>query len=152
MTVAGSTVTDKEMEADIRSNLDLILGATSGLSGGLTQITQLFSDKNVVTTSPANLDLNALLSGTPITITANFGSGYRTAAGSILTGRGQIKLSNISFGSQGIGGDLLATFSNITKDGVPFLNGGLSGSVKLTQKTEDSGDISGYVTFNGLKI
>ncbi|MBW1719792.1 MAG: hypothetical protein JRJ43_09575, partial [Deltaproteobacteria bacterium] len=61
----SSIITDQEMEQEIKQNIDLIFGITSGFSGGLTELLTIFSDKNVVTTSPATIDLNSLLAGAP---------------------------------------------------------------------------------------
>ena len=51
----SSVITDPAMEAEVRQNIDFIFGLTSGFTGGLTELATVFSDKNVVTTSPADL-------------------------------------------------------------------------------------------------
>ena len=145
--------TDKGMEEEIRQNIDLILGVTtSGLSEGLTELTELFSDENVVTISPAELSLSSLLSGTPITITANFGSGYTTTTGSVLSGNAQLVVSDVVFEDQEMGAAFSGTFNNIVKDGVAFVNGQVSGALSLTPQTADSYDIAGHITFDDFQL
>jgi hypothetical protein len=148
----SSVVTDKAMEAEVRQNLDFIFGLTSGFTGGLTELMTVFSDKNVVTTSPATLSLTDLQSGTPITISANFGSGYTMKSGSVMSGSAQLVISNLVFGSQGMGADFSGTFNNVMKDGVLFANGQLSGNVLLTENADETGDVSGQINFNNLTI
>jgi hypothetical protein len=148
----SSIITDQEMEQEIRQNIDLIFGITSGFSGGLTELTTIFSDKNVVTTSPAEISLTSLLSGTPITITANFGSGYTMTSGSVMSGSAQIVISNVVFGDQGIGADFSGTFNNVMKDEAPFVNGQVSGNLLLTPSSGDKKNVSGQININNLSI
>lgn len=149
----ASVVTDKAMEQEIRRNIDFIFGITSGFSGGLTELTTIFSDKNVVTTSPATLDFSSILAGTPITIKANFGSGYTMKSGSVMSGSVQIVISNVKFSTQqGMGADFTGTFNNIKKDGAPFVNGKVSGNLLLKQRSDKKNNLSGQITFNDLNF
>ncbi|MCD6197916.1 MAG: hypothetical protein J7K15_04990 [Deltaproteobacteria bacterium] len=148
----SSIITDQEMEQEIRQNIDLIFGITSGFSGGLTELTTIFSDKNVVTTDPAEISLTSLMSGTPITITADFGSGYTMTSGSVMSGSAQIVISNVVFGDQGIGADFSGTFNNVMKDGAPFVNGQISGNLLLTPSSGDKNNVSGQININNLSI
>ncbi len=148
------TVTDHAMESDIKQNIDLIFGTTSGSSGGLTEITAIFEDENVVTISP-ELDLMGILSGAPVpttTITANFGSGYRIESGHVMAGSARIVLSNIQFNNAGLGANFSATFDNVTKDGAPFVNGQLSGSIFLTEGAGDASNVSGQIAISNLTV
>ncbi|MBW1938350.1 MAG: hypothetical protein JRI67_06225, partial [Deltaproteobacteria bacterium] len=144
----SSIITDTEMEQEIKQNIDLIFGITSGFSGGLTELLTIFSDKSVVTTSPATIDLNSLLAGAPITITANFGSGYTMDSGSVMSGSAVLEVSNVVFSAQGIGADFSGTFNNVMKDGAPFVNGQVSGNLLLGE----GGAVSGQINFNNLYI
>ncbi len=146
-----SVITDKIMEQEIKQNIDLIFGITSGFSGGLEELLEIFSDENVVTTSPAELSLDSLLSGTPITITADFGSGYTMESGSVMSGNAQIMIFNVKFGMEGMGADFTGTF-NVMKDGAPFVNGQVSGSILLTPGANDTSIISGQIIVSNLSV
>lgn len=148
----GPTKPDSEMEREIRQNIDLIFGITSVFSGGLTELTTIFSDKNVVTTSPEKIDLATLTAGTPITITVNFGSGYTMASGSVMSGNAQIVVSNIIFSSQGMGADFSGTFNDIRKDDVQFVNGQITGKLLLSEGASEITDISGQINFNNFSL
>jgi hypothetical protein len=158
LTIGGGGVTptptppagDSAMEQDIRGKLDLILGLGSAVD--LSALTALFEDESVVTTAPAELSLAALMSGAPITISANFPPGYRMDDGSSISGSALIRVSNVVFNSAGLGADITATFTNIVKDGAPFANGGFNGSVSLSQGAGDSATVSGFLTFNNFEL
>ena len=145
----SSTVTDKAMEKEIKQNIDLIFGLTSGFSGGLTEIKTVFEDENVVTTTPAELELGSLLGGTPITVTANFGSGTMVS-GSVMSGNAQLVVSVNA--TQGLGADFSGTFNNVMKDEAPFVNGQVSGNVLLTEGAAEKTNVSGQININNLSI
>ncbi len=151
----SSTVTDKAMEKEIKQNIDLIFGLTSGFSGGLTEIMTVFEDENVVSMSP-ELDLMGILNGAPIpsplTINANFGSGHRMESGAVMAGSARIVLSNVQFSNTGLGAGFSATFNNVTKDGAPFANGSLSGNILMTKGAGETNNISGQINISSLSI
>lgn len=139
------------MEEDIQSKLGLLDGLSSSFD--LTSISEIFSDENVVTVSPADLSLEQIMAGTPITINANFGSSYRANDGSTWSGSAVLSLTNINFSQTGIGADIAATFNNVTQNGVMVAAGSLSGSVGLTQAADgESMNINGNMTFNNLTL
>ena len=149
----SSGVTDKAMEEEIKQYLDLIFGLSSGFSGDLKELTKVFSDKNVVTTSPAKLDLESLLAGTPITITADFGSGYTMESGSVMAGNAQIVISNVKFGDTGMGADFSGTFNDVTKDGDPFVTGQVSGEILIAGTAEEGNShITGQIILTDLQL
>ncbi len=149
-------VTNTGMEQKIRQNLDLIFGLTSGFSGGLDEVTKLFEDSSVVSKSPANangdLNLMAVLQGSPLSIAFNFGSGHRLQSGTVMAGNGRLDVTNVNFGKTGMGADFAATFNNITKDGTPFANGQLRGNLALTEAPGDKANISGQVNISSLAL
>ncbi len=151
----SSVVTDKPMEAEVRQNIDLIFGLTSGFTGGLTELSEIFEEEQVVTISP-ELDLMGILNGapipSPITISADFGSGYRMESGSLMSGSAQIVISNVVFGQQGLGADFSGTFSNVMKDGAAFANGQVLGNIHMTEGAGEQAIVSGQITFNNLSI
>lgn len=139
------------MEADIRNKLDMVTGLGDSLD--LTVLSQIFADDYVVTTSPADPDLNSLLSGTPLTVTADFGSGYTDVDGSTWAGSAVLQINNVRFDNTGIGGDIAATFDNVTQNGEALANGSFNGGVLLTQAADGTSlDISGNLTFNNLAL
>jgi hypothetical protein len=143
------------MEQEIRKNLDQLFGLlANSTSDNFGALTAIFADKKVVTMTPAKLDLQKLNSGTPLTITADFGSGYRTKTGDIMKGRAEIVISNVKFSNTETGADLNATFHNITRNGVQLANGGLSGTLRLSGTGEEgsSSNITGNMTFSGLTL
>ncbi len=148
--VTDPVITDKAMELEIKQYINLIFGATSGFSGGMDEFTAIFSDKNVVTTTPAELSLATLFSGAPITITVNFGAGYTMESGSVMRGSAQILISNIKFSSTGLGADFSGAFNNVTKDGAPFVNGQISGNLQMTGRADENYDLSGQIIFTNL--
>ena len=141
---------DEIMEQEIKQNIDLIFGITSMFSGGLTELLEIFSDTNVVTISPAELSLETLMSGDPITITADFGSGYTMQSGSVMSGSAQIVIS-IEVSLTGIGAEITGTF-NVMKDGAPFAIGQISGTLMLTPGSGDSYNISGQIVISNLNV
>ena len=154
----SSSVTDKAMEQEIRHYLDLVFSLSSKASkGSLNELTTIFSDKNVVTTSPAKLDLQSLNAGTPITVVADFGSGYTMKSGSVMKGNARIVISNIQFDKSGMGADFSGTFNNVVKDGIPFANGQVSGGLHMVMNADggsDSGNtrITGQIVFTDLQL
>ena len=148
----SSDITDKEMAEEIKKNLDLIFGLSSGFSGGLGELTSIFEDDEVVTVTPANLDFSTLLSGTPVTVTADFGSGYTLESGSVMQGKAQVKVKDIVFTNQQVGADFSGIFNNILKDGKILANGSMGGNLLITQGSGDSATLSGQCTFNDLTI
>ena len=146
-----SVITDKVMEQKIKQNIDFILDITSGFSGDLKDLLEIFSDENVVTISPAELSLDSLNSGTPIIITADFGSSYTMPSGSVMNGRARIVISNVKFDTEGTGADFSGTF-NVMKDGDPFVNGQISGSILLTPGVNHKYVISGQIIANNLSV
>ncbi|MCK4377941.1 MAG: hypothetical protein KAW01_01280 [Deltaproteobacteria bacterium] len=151
----SSVVTDKAMRDEIKQNIDLIFGITSGFTGGLEELTEIFDEENVVSISP-ELDLMGILNGapipSPITITADFGSGYRMESGSVMSGNAQIELSNVKFGQEEMGADFSATFNNVMKNGAPFANGQISGGLRLTKGVGDQSIVSGQIDINNLSV
>jgi len=154
----SSTVTDHAMESEIKQNIDLIFGITSGFSGGLTEVMAIFQDESVVTISPdLNTVIGAVFQGAPVpdmNITANFGSGHTMASGSIMRGSAQIVLSNIQFSNTVTGADFSATFNNVTEDNVPFANGRLSGNILLhpIAGSDDKVTVSGQIQVSNLSV
>ncbi|MEA2108226.1 MAG: hypothetical protein U9P07_02240 [Pseudomonadota bacterium] len=151
----SSTVTDTAMRDEIKQNIDLIFGITSGFSGGLTELSEIFEEEQVVTISP-ELDLIGILNGapipSPITINADFGSGYRMESGSVMSGSAQIVISNVVFGDQGMGADFSASFNNVMKNGAPFANGQISGKLLLAKGAGDQSNVSGQINITNLSI
>ena len=153
----ASGVTDKAMEQDIKQYMDLLFGTSDSHGMSLvnyndmvTEFTTIFSDQNIATISPANLDLSTILSGAPITINVNFGSGYTLTSGTVMRGNLQAVISNVKFTDQGIGADMTITFHNIMQDGVPLANGQVSASLLLTEISDEQADISGQITFSNF--
>ena len=138
------------MEEDIRGKLDLITGASSSLD--MTAITDLFSDHRVVTTTPANMADYNVMSGDPLTISANFGSGYEMEDGSIVSGRAQLQITDVVFSDTQLGAHVTAIFTDVTKDGAPLASGEFTGSIALTSAADDSLTITGDLAFNNLTI
>ena len=153
----SSTVTDHAMEQEIKQNINLIFGLTSGFSGGLTEAMSIFQDKNVVTFSPP-LDsvFASVMHGapipSPITINANLGSGYRMKSGAVMAGSARIVLSKVQFSATGMGADFSANFNNVTKDGAPFVNGHLSGNILMTKGAGETSNISGRINISSLSV
>ena len=147
-----SNVSDKEMQQEIKNTIDLIFGLSSGFSGGLSEITSIFNNQEVITTSPSELDLTSLLAGTPITMNVDFGSGYTLESGSVMKGSAQMQVKNVIFNSRNMGADFSGTFNNILKDGLPIANGLVNGNILLSQSSGGSADISGQINFDNLTI
>jgi hypothetical protein len=153
----SSTVTDHAMEQEIKQNINLIFGLTSGFPGGLTEAMSIFQDKNVVTFSPP-LDsvFASVMHGapipSPITINANLGSGYRMKSGAVMAGSARIVLSKVQFSATGMGADFSANFNNVTKDGAPFVNGHLSGNILMTKGAGETSNISGRINISSLSV
>ncbi|HMB30420.1 MAG TPA: hypothetical protein VKN82_01210, partial [Desulfohalobiaceae bacterium] len=145
-----SNVSDKEMQQEIKNTIDLIFGLSSGFSGGLSEITSIFNNQEVITTSPSELDLTSLLAGTPITMNVDFGSGYTLESGSVMKGSAQMQVKNVIFNSRNMGADFSGTFNNILKDGLPIANGLVNGNILLSQSSGGSADISGQINFDNL--
>ena len=153
----SSTVTDTAMRDEIKQNIDLIFGITSGFSGGLSELMAVFSDKNVVNMSPSmDSIISDAFSGapipSPITVNADFGSGYTMASGAVMSGSAKIVLSNVKFSSQVTGADFSGTVNNVMKNGAPFASGKLSGQILMTKISDGLYNVSGHIDVNNLSI
>ena len=148
----NSEIKDKEMEEEIKKNLDLIFGLSSGFSGGLGELTSIFENEEVVSVTPSDINFTTLMSGTPITVNADFGSGYTLNSGSVMKGSAQVQVKNIVFNNQQVGADFSGTFNNVLKDGVTLANGSMGGNLMITQGANESATLSGQVNFNNLII
>jgi hypothetical protein len=138
VTIAGKTYTISQaagnssgLTEDIEKYMEMV-SSMGELSPMVDEITTLLNEimngnSSVVTITPPlnNLDLNNLPSS--ITITANFGNGYRPInSTSVYTGSAVIKITNINVSNSGISAYVSMTATNVKRDGQLILNGGMT--------------------------
>ncbi len=150
---------DSELDQEIEFFMDIVT-SVGDLSPMVEEISTILTevlngDSSVVSITPAGVldDLLGFLSAPqPVTISANFGSGYTPPGGTgTLTGSMVIHATNIGLSATGITADIDITATNVKRDGVLVLDGGLDMSVVLRPGANEVISLTGSADFSNLR-
>lgn len=148
-----------ELDKEIDNYMDIVtsVGDLAPMMEDITTILGevLNNESPVVTMQPPGVlddPLAFLSSPQPVTITANFGNGYSPeGSSSVLTGQAVLSITNIAFSETSITANVNMTASNIRRDGVLVLDGGMSMSLSLVPGTNESLSLAVNVNFTTLQ-
>jgi hypothetical protein len=129
----------------------------STLTSGMTVLTDIISQVMggtgtcpVVTTVPLLSDLSTLPPA--ITLTANYGSGCTAKDGSTMSGQLVLAVTNLTQTATALNLDFAFTPTNLKRNGVPVLEGSISGHITLNISGENLTGATVNIHFNSFKV